>query len=82
VEGQFKVRDIVEVRIPGDEPARAEVTRKLHWGFEAYEVRFLSGRTCFCITHCKADWLELLERQDPRTGAMIPVTGEDEENVE
>ena len=81
-DGQLLNNDIVMVSIEGDEPARATIEHAMNWKTEAYLIRFIDGLHRYQVTHCRREQLELLERLDPKTGLMIPVSVEAEEGID
>ena len=59
----FKRSDIVMAALPMSKPVRAEVLRHMRgWVGNVYEIRILSGRQRFSVTHIAEDKMDLLLR--------------------
>jgi hypothetical protein len=69
----FKRNDIVKAAIPMSKPVRAEVLRHMRgWVGVVYEIRILSGRQRFTVTHIAEDKLDLLLRDGkPPPGVQL-----------
>ena len=59
----FKRSDVVMAALPMSKPVRAEVLKHmLGWAGNIYEIRILSGRQRFSVTHIAEDKLDILLR--------------------
>jgi hypothetical protein len=59
----FKRDDIVMAAVPMSKPVRAEVLKHMRgWANNIYEIRILSGRQRFTVTHIAEDKMDLLLR--------------------
>ena len=59
----FKRSDIVMAALPMSKPVRAEVLRHMRgWVGNVYEIRILSGRQRFSVTHIAEDKMDILLR--------------------